>query len=416
MRAWLRGGYGGAARPAQPDPRRDSAAGPCGVRTQWPGPREVRAIRLQIYVLRELLAAFGLLFAIVTAIVGAGLLLQFVTSAPELGFGIVAQALLYILPEAFPITLPLSFLVACLLVYGRFSDDNEFLATRMGGIHPWHVVVPAVMVGAFLAVFTVWLNTDVLPWAGLGKRELRTNQIEQLVASIEKGSATSLPLGKKLRFSAASRADDGAFLDVHITGDREAPKAGVDSSDPGASLFAGGEVQAKRAWLWLDRDERALVLKLEDALWVRQGVQGRWTENTFALPLDRLVDASPREQNKRISLLSGTELLYRIRRGSPDAKEQRAVHAELWQRISMGLAPLVFAFLGAPLGLFSARGSRASAFLTGLVIALPVYYPLVRIGENAAREGQLPAPVALLFADVLLAGIGGWLFVRVVRT
>ena len=47
-----------------------------------------------------------------------------------------------IAPMALPITVPLSFLVACLLTYGRFADENEFLALRMGGINPWHAISP----------------------------------------------------------------------------------------------------------------------------------------------------------------------------------------------------------------------------------------------------------------------------------
>jgi len=79
------------------------------------------------------------------------LLLGFVHKAPELGLLAMVKALPFILPEAFPITVPLSFLVACLLTYGRFADDNEFTAFRMGGLHPWHAIAPAVALGGLLS-------------------------------------------------------------------------------------------------------------------------------------------------------------------------------------------------------------------------------------------------------------------------
>ena len=49
------------------------------------------------------------------------------------------------------------------------------------------------------------------------------------------------------------------------------------------------------------------------------------------------------------------------------------------------------------------------------MIALPVYYPLMRIGENLAVEGKLSAPFAMLMADGALALAGTFILVRVVR-
>ena len=149
-------------------------------------------IRLQRYLLRELLAAFALILAIVTAIVAAGLLLQFLHKAPQLGLLSLVRGLPYVLPEAFPITLPLSFLVACLLTYGRFADDNEFTAFRMGGVHPWHAIAPAVALGAVLSIFSVWLNTDALPWAMIGKRQIVRDQTARLIQALEEGSTTTV--------------------------------------------------------------------------------------------------------------------------------------------------------------------------------------------------------------------------------
>jgi lipopolysaccharide export system permease protein len=375
------------------------------------------SIRLQRYILRELLAAFALILAIVTAIVGAGLLLQFLHKAPQLGLMALVKGLPYVLPEAFPITLPLSFLVACLLTYGRFADDNEFTAFRMGGLHPWRAIAPAVALGAVLSIFTVWLNTDALPWAVLGKREILRDQLAQLIRAIEEGNTTTVNPSKGFHLSSASRASDGAFVDAHISIAPRRKKGGTPQpTTAGADLSKGGEIRAERAWLFYDEAGDALVLRLQDALWVQDDVTIEVAENTIAVALDSLLDASPREEAKKTAHMSASELSYRIARGSPDEERLRGWQAELWNRIGMGLAPLVFGLLGAPLGLWSAKGSRATAFLLSLLIAMPVYYPLMRVGENLAVEGTLPAPVALLGADIVLAATGLWFLGKVVRT
>ena len=64
-----------------------------------PGPFPENLIRLQRYLLRELLAAFVLIFAIITSIVVTGMLLQFLHRAPQLGLLSLARGLPYVLDE-----------------------------------------------------------------------------------------------------------------------------------------------------------------------------------------------------------------------------------------------------------------------------------------------------------------------------
>ena len=50
----------------------------------------------------------------------------------------------------------------------------------------------------------------------------------------------------------------------------------------------------------------------------------------------------------------------------------------------------------------SGRGSRAAALVTALVVALPVYYPLLELGTVLAREGSLPAGLAMNLGNLVL--------------
>ncbi len=380
--------------------------------------QETPRIRLQRYIFRELLASFALLLAIVTSVVGAGLLLQFIHRAPDLGLLAMLKGMPFILPEAFPITVPLSFLVACLLTYGRFSDDNEFTAFRMGGLHPWHAIAPAVALGGILAVFSVWLNTDVLPWAKLEQRRVARDHLLTLVQALEDGTKTTIEAGDSFHLSAAERAPDGAFVNVVISIAPAKVRADGRKKRTGGlpdALSGGGIVRADRAWLFYDAETDALVMRLEHVQFPADGLMVEMAENTIAIALDMLLDTSPLEEAKKRSTMSAAELGYRMRRGSTKRDVVLEWEAEFWRRIAMGLAPFAFGLLGAPLGLWSARGSRASAFLLALVIALPVFYPLLRFGQGLAESGQLPAPVALLGADAALVVAGLWFLARVVR-
>jgi len=374
-------------------------------------------MRLQRYIGKELILAFLLLLAIVTAIVGAALILQFLHKAPELGLVSMLQALPYVLPEAFPITLPLAFLIACLLAYGRFASDNEFTAFKMGGVHPWHAVAPAILIGAILSMGTLWLNMDVLAWATLGKKAILKDQIQQLVQALGAGDARSVSVGKRFQMSAAGRDTEGGFLDPYITyrGDDTGHDSGA-KIDGQALGNANLELRAERALLWLSEDGDTLYLRLFGAQWRQGDTSVTKREAEVAITLDRLVGESPHEEHKREELMTVSQLHYRMGRDSPNPQQKRDWKSELWRRLALGIAPLVFGAVGAPLGLVTGRGSRSAAFVTGLIVALPVYYPLLRLGENLAQAGTLPAPLALNLGNLMLVGGGLYLLRRAVRT
>lgn len=374
-------------------------------------------MRLQRYIGKELILAFLLLLAIVTAIVGAALILQFLHKAPELGLVAMLQALPYVLPEAFPITLPLAFLVACLLAYGRFASDNEFTALKMGGVHPWHAVAPAILIGAVLSLATLWLSMDVLPWATLGKKAILKDQIQQLVSALGEGDATSVSVGKNFQMSAGGRNDSGEFVDVYITyrGDKSTSVSPA-SIDGQAIANTSLELRAERARLWLSEDGDTLFLRLFGAQWRQGDTRVTKREALIAVTLDSLVGESPHEEHKRAELMTVSQLHYRMERDTPDPQQKRDWQSELWRRLALGIAPLVFGAVGAPLGLVTGRGSRAAAFITALVVALPVYYPLLRLGENLAESGTLPAPLALNLGNLMLVGGGLYLLRKAVRT
>lgn len=362
-------------------------------------------LRLQAYLTKELLTQFVLVLLLVTGVFFAGMVLQFLHRFPEVGVVGVFKAAPAIVPLALVITLPLAFLVACLLTYGRFSDDNEFLALRMGGIHPWNAVAPALVVGVLLSLASLWLNTTQIPLANMAAKEIGKDQLVQLQRFLENPARNELELGKVLHLSWDGR--DGVWLrDVLITyEDRNG------AEDGGTEVKRVREITARRGHLRVDEEREVIVLDLRDVdlpLDRSDGRPGRMTaaEHQVTVPFAKFLERSPFEKLKDSSEMRASELLYRIRHGVDSPPVRREFEAEYWRRIALGLVPLVFALLGAPLGLVAARGSRMAALVTALVVALPVYYPLLLWGENLARDGTLPAPLALGLADVVMAATG----------
>ncbi|MCE9635376.1 MAG: LptF/LptG family permease [Planctomycetes bacterium] len=378
-------------------------------------------MRLQRYILAELLAAFALIALIITGVLFAAMMLRFLHQLPDLSLFAVLRAAPYIAPVAFPITLPLSFLVACLLTYGRFSDDNEFLALQMGGIHPWRAAAPAVAVGSILAVATVLLNTDVIPVATLAQKEIARGEIRQILKAVDDPGRDNLLLGG---FQMSWRGRDAKGLkSVLITWSAER------LNDAGELVRTSQRVAAGRGRVDVSRiDDDQFFLDLDDVeMTSHEGEQItriREANRVVAVSIDELAGVAPMLKSKRSDEMSGDQLWYRARRlreiaaadGATrgDLTQMRSYEAEYWRRIALGLAPLAFACVGIGLGLAGGKGSRTAAFLTAILIALPVYYPLLYTGANLARSGALPAGIALNLGNIVIAAGGIWKFKRVI--
>lgn len=375
-------------------------------------------MRIQRYLLGELLAAFALIALIITGVLFAAMLLQFLHRYQELNLLTVLGAAPYIIPQAFPITLPLSFLVACLLTYGRFTDDNEFLAMQMGGIHPWHAATPAIATAALLTVGTVLLNTDVIPLASLAQSEIARGEVREIVKAIDDPGRDSIVL-RGFQMSWHGRDAQG-LKNVLITWtDRSSGRDGENATQviqASHGRVDTSQLSEDRFYLDLD-DVDATVGDGEAVTRVHQANQ------VISMSIDALIGRPPSLESKSTDEMSASQLYYKARTmraiggRDPGAKElamQRRYEMEYWRRIAMGLAPLAFSFVGVGLGLAGGRGSRTAALMTAIFVALPVYFPMLLLGGNLARNGVLSAGIAMNVGNALLVGFGLWRFGRVV--
>lgn len=378
-------------------------------------------MRLQRHLLVELVTSFVLIAFIVTAIFFAAMMLQFLHAYSQLSLLSVLKAAPYIVPLSFPVALPVSFLIACLLTFGRFADENEFLAMQMGGIHPWHAAAPAFLLGAVLTLATVELNTEVIPFATLAKKVIARVEIRELLRAVDDPDRDELRVGD-MRMSWHGR-DQRGLIDVRLS-------CPIDrTAGDGTTVQGKQDLHAARGRVDVDKlDPDLLVFDLDDVESERKEGGGvtylREGNLKVALSLEELAGAPPDRKSKGLDEMDAAQLHYRIRglRESGtggltrvNLDYLRRLETEYWKRIALGLAPIVFALVGAALGLAGGRGNRMAAFLTAVVVALPIYYPLLLWGQSLSRAGSLPAPLATNLANIVLISAGLWKLGRVFR-
>ena len=82
----------------------------------------------------------------------------------------------YLMPVMFSLTLPVAALFAATFVYGRFSQDNELLASRASGLCTLSLLRPAIWLGAIVSVVTLALSLWVAPQLlGASQKSLKAN-------------------------------------------------------------------------------------------------------------------------------------------------------------------------------------------------------------------------------------------------
>lgn len=85
---------------------------------------------------------------------------------------VILELILMQVPAMLVLAVPMSVLVATLIAYGRFSEQNELTAVKAAGVSPWKLVQPMFAIGVALSLVMVWFGNWVLPEANFRSKSL----------------------------------------------------------------------------------------------------------------------------------------------------------------------------------------------------------------------------------------------------
>src|SRR5436190_23161163 len=130
-----------------------------------PMPRIISVI--DRYVLRELIAPFGLSGALLTFF----LLIDRIYNLTDLvitkgvPLHLVMQLLVFMMPSFLALTLPMALLVAVLLAGGRLAGDLEVVAFKAAGVSVLRLFRPIVLAALVVTAATAMLTLVLIPFA-----------------------------------------------------------------------------------------------------------------------------------------------------------------------------------------------------------------------------------------------------------
>jgi lipopolysaccharide export LptBFGC system permease protein LptF len=344
------------------------------------------------YFLRIFLPLFGLSLAVFTGVLMMNHFLRLFNLAVMKGISPlwIGGCFARLLPFILSLAVPMSFVVALLLTFGQLAEGGEIMALRSCGFSFFDMTWPLLVASLLLSGSLLYLNHKASPEGYHSFRNQYAMAVQQ-VARVDLEPNTFLQMGPWKLYARSVDPDTGRLEGVYFVRIR------------GSSV----RIEAKRGQLTVERG-RGVRLQLEDGDLLMPNpdptrlTSGRFQLYTVEVPTTggflpaRNLDIQ--EMNsftlRREILAPQTEPLHRI---------EYAV--EIAMRSASALSPLIFFWIGAPLGLTLGRQSRSRGFAIALGV-LFAFYGLTALGIGLGRRRASLASAAPWIPDVVGAALG----------
>jgi lipopolysaccharide export system permease protein len=351
------------------------------------------------YVLRELVAPF--LFgvgAFAAVFIGGSLLFKFARLVAEQGvpLGKALLVFVYWLPGYVVLTFPMAALLAALLAFGRMSGDGETTAIKAAGVSLLRVMVPVMAAGLAVSIFTVAFDETIVPASARAAQELLARTVgaqDHVLVSASEGGQIS-----NIIYADYFDRERGLLRNVtYIQYLRGEPVLVIQGKQ---ALYRKGKWEFYDGFLQYFDPYRKSTL-----------IIGKQHPLRFDLGHNPEDIAMRQRDPEQMTWGELGEYLRRLaKEGVPTAELRVAWH----HKLSVPFASLIFAIVGAPLGLRSPR--TGSALGLGLsIIIIFAYYVIWNYLAIVAEKGTFPPFLAAWTPNILGLIIGAALVRRAAR-
>ena len=284
------------------------------------------------------------------------------------------------------VLIPLTSLTATIWTYSHFQRSGELTAMRGAGVSLRNLILPGMLLGTLSMATLAALQDRVIPEANYSQRIIGKRF---LAASIDRFLEDDRRAIQDARFKCRwshvvhdeSRHPSLMEFTVAELGD-------TPSSPP---VFT----RAERAEPWIDERDGSLVLELRDLTYDTIGAS-----DSMRIALDLSAVSEESAPRRKIKHLRYDELFTRARRfrGRPAGHEALS---ELHGRAATAASALLFAVLGALLGVVYEMRNRAYVFVVGFLLVLGLNYAPGFVGHALSRNGAVPPGVAMWMGNIL---------------
>ncbi|MGI0492194.1 LptF/LptG family permease [Alkalinema pantanalense CENA528] len=331
----------------------------------------------------------------------------------NLPLDVAVQVFFLQLPYYISLALPMSTLLATLILYSRLSTDSELIALRSSGISPYRLILPAVALSFFITGMSFAFSEAIVPAA----KYRATVTLEQALNEDNPKFQESNILSPQ--FEEVKRPDG--------TKDRILTRLFY------ASKFNGREMQGLTV---LDFSKEGLnqIIAAQSAMWDNK--QGTWDffngtiylvapdgsyrnivkfqQQQLQLPRTPL-DLANRKKDWEEMTVTELREAQELSAQSGDDKQVRKFDLRIQQKLAIPFICLVFGLVGATLGMRPQRRSGKGASFAISVLIIFGYYILLFLCDAMGNLEILAPVVAAWLPNLIGLSIGGFLLTRTAK-
>ncbi|MDA1353103.1 MAG: LptF/LptG family permease [bacterium] len=351
-------------------------------------------ILLDRYIIRELLLPFVFgVIAFTSIIAGSSVLFPIIKTIVKynIGVGAAFQIFLYRVPAIISLTLPMSMLLAAILVFGRFNSDGEMVALRASGVSLYRIMAPVILLGMVVSVLNIMFNERVVPIANYNAEQLRESLKKTAIKIKQNANVTEYDAnGYPSRIINVRELDGQELTDVMVVEFLDGQMNRVIRADSGRWELAGGWEFRNGVMHSFFKDDLKKVMVIE------------FEKEFIDLNVNLLMASN---QDKEAQEMSADELKNAIAFKQSTGSDATQDLMEYYMRFAIPFACFIFSLVGAAFGMRPQRSTSSVGFGVSLAIII-IYYLLYSIGMALGLAKVLP-PIVAAWLPNIISGVAG---------
>jgi lipopolysaccharide export system permease protein len=366
---------------------------------------------------------------------------------------LILKAIVLLIPFCLVYALPMGFIIATLLVFGRFSADQELTAARAGGISLLSLLSPVLLLSLMCCVLSAWFNLDLGPRSRVAFIQLMRYELPNEMANAE------IPEGRSIRdfpgyIFSAEKNDNGNLTNVLILKMQTETNGTVITTNVAAETIAvSGHLRPERAekQLFIDLAEvktivfdpggnrnffspaTSMNLSMSNITANAQNAKPKISDMTFRQLQQELADLqqlnfAPATANPSVAPADLSRLNLSLSTNATPAQtaaflrvaeKTREVQIEqvkvaMHRELSFSFACFGFTLVGIPLGIRVHRRETNIGIAIALMLVV-VYYAFIMLGTSLSAHPNLYPHLILWLPNFIFQAVGAVLLWRANR-
>lgn len=345
------------------------------------------------YIIRETAGIFLLGLAVFTLILLMGKMVKLIEMVVtnNMPFLKVVQMILLLLPSFLVLTIPMAFLLAVLLTFGRLSSDNEITTLKACGISLASLLPPVLITATLAGCLTLVISLVIAPWGSKSFKHMTIDAARTYASTAIQERIFRYDIPNIILY--VDHFDEHKQLMERIMIQ--------DARNPERPLT----IFAKNGVILTDDAKDSLKILLYSGSIHTSGKDGEYRLATFAeyqLTADLGLQTEPTLKEADMGLV---ELRQQGHNLELPVKSRVKALAEIHSRFAFPCAVFAFALLAIPLGLQNRRSGKSSGFTISIFILL-TYYLLMTCLRTLAEKETIPVFAAVWLPNLLFTFAG----------